>query len=184
MCYWQVTITLACQWIVITFIYNPHLSYSPFYGSISFDIFFSWTFIFSAISLLLDLSFSFHKSYFLHLSWTVLWKKSMLFYIFFPSILSVIASYSFYHFLSDDTILQFTYSRMSHPLYKFLREPFALNLVSYILFNETSIEIQHGSNFFNIGHRQLSSCNAFIPKYILIYLKTLKSLVTKCLSVC
>jgi len=39
-----------------------------------------------------------------------------IFYIFSPSILSVIASYSFYHFLSDDTILHFTYSRMSHPL--------------------------------------------------------------------
>jgi len=42
--------------------------------------------------------------------------KSMPFFIyFFPSILSFIASYSFYHFPSDDTIPHFTYSRMPHP---------------------------------------------------------------------
>jgi hypothetical protein len=79
--------------------------------------------------------------------------KSMLFFIYFsPSILSVIASYSFYHFLSDDTILHFTYSRMSHSLYKFLREPFALNSVLRILLKEISIAIHHGSTFLNTGH--------------------------------
>jgi len=122
----------------------------PFFS----DVFSSWTFIFSAISLFLDLFFFLHftkniSSIYLELSFE---QVDAIFYIFFSSILSVIASYSFYHFPSDDTILHFTYSWMSHPWYKSLREPFALNSVLHILLNGTSITIPHWSTFLNTGH--------------------------------
>jgi hypothetical protein len=107
-----------------------------------------------------------------------------IFYIFFSSILSVIASHSFYCFRSDDTILHFTYSRMSHSLSKFLTEPFALNSVLYIRLNETSIAIHHGSTFLNIGHHIFVLEILLCQRYFNCYQYILNSLVTKCLSVC
>ena len=147
MCSWQVTSTFACQLIRMNFNYNPHLSYSPFLWFHFFPCLLFLNFHFQCHFPAFWSFFFFHStkdisSIYLKLSFE---QVDAIFYIFFPLILSVIASYSFYHFPSDDTILHFTYSRMPHPWYKTLREPIALNSVFHILLNKIFITIQYGS---------------------------------------
>jgi hypothetical protein len=66
------------------------------------------------------------------------------FIYFFPPILSVIASYSFSHFLSDDTILHFTYSRTSCVLYKFFKKPLIQDSVFHVLLKDNVFKTEHG----------------------------------------